>query len=452
MPSTLVDLIAPVPAGNPAVVLPDVDVAVTYGTLRRHVEMLAGTLAAAGIRQGEPVAIALPNGLPLIVAVLAASSIGPAVLLNASSDEAQLRSLLNEAAARVVVVPADAPESVWEAVGASRRGLAIGMDRAGRLYMTQTTLKGSEPEAGTPSRDEVSPRSLHRPQSDPNSLRRPDDIAVVLWTRGTTGRPRRIGLSHANLSISATHVSTTLDLRPDDKCLCVMPIAHVHGLVTAALATLSTGGTLVLPAAFHPLSFWRVARDYGVTWYSAAPDLHQWLLARTADPGSRRPAGAANLRFIRSTGSMLPQAVRQTLESAFGAPVIEAYEVTEAAGEVASTAVDRLRPRRAPPSPPGTSVRVRLLGCVGRATAARIAILDPAGNSLPPDTRGEVAIAGSTVVRGYEDDADATSKFFVGGWFRTGDLGYLDADGYLTLVGLSDREKDPTNSRLIPNP
>ena len=160
-----------------------------------------------------------------------------------------------------------------------------------------------------------------------------------------------MALSHANLSIAVLQIAATLELGPDDVSMCVMPLAHVHGLVTATLATLASGGTVVIPSAFHPVTFWRVARDYGVTWYTAAPQIHQWLLARTADPGVRRPAGAARLRFIRSSGATLPSAVRQTLESAFAVPVIEAYEVTEASGEVASTV--HLRPQHLkPPSPP----------------------------------------------------------------------------------------------------
>ncbi len=182
--------------------------------------------------------------------------------------------------------------------------------------------------------------------------------------------------------------------------------------MTATLATLASGGTVVIPSAFHPVTFWRVARDYGVTWYTAAPQIHQWLLARTADPGVRRPAGAARLRFIRSAGAMLPSAVRQTLESAFAVPVIEAYELTEASGQAASSVpAGQLRPQ----------------------AGVSIAILDAAGRVLGPNTEGEVALAGPTIAKGY-DSVQTTCQFFVDGWFRTGDFGYLDADGCLTLA------------------
>ena len=188
-----------------------------------------------------------------------------------------------------------------------------------------------------------------------------------------------------------------------------MPLAHVHGLVTATLAALASGGTVVIPSAFHPVTFWRVARDYGVTWYTAAPQIHQWLLARTADPGVRRPAGAARLRFIRSSGATLPANVRQTLESAFAVPVVEAYELTEASGQAAVTSV------------PGGQLRPQ--------AGVSIAILDATGSVLGPNTEGEVALAGPTIARGYDSDAQTTGQFLVDGWFRTGDFGYLDAAG-----------------------
>jgi acyl-CoA synthetase (AMP-forming)/AMP-acid ligase II len=126
----------------------------------------------------------------------------------------------------------------------------------------------------------------------------PTDPALILHTSGSTGRPKRVPLSHANLSISASNVAKTYALGPGDVSLCVMPLFHVHGLVASTLATLATGGTVVVPAKFSPLSFWRVARDHGATWYSAVPTIHQLLLAR-AEGGAARPAGAEKLRFTK---------------------------------------------------------------------------------------------------------------------------------------------------------
>jgi acyl-CoA synthetase (AMP-forming)/AMP-acid ligase II len=195
----------------------------------------------------------------------------------------------------------------------------------------------------------------------------------------------------------------------------------VHGLVASTLATLATGGTVVVPAKFSPLSFWRTARDHGVTWYSAVPTLHQLLLARAGDPSdpARRPAGTEKLRFIRSCSASLAPRLMHALESAFGAPVVEAYGMTEAAHQMAS---NRLPPAHRKP------------GSVGSGADVRISIMNKEGRHLGPGERGEVVIQGPNVIRGYENNPEANATSFVDGWFRTGDRGYLDADGDLWLV------------------
>jgi acyl-CoA synthetase (AMP-forming)/AMP-acid ligase II len=222
-----------------------------------------------------------------------------------------------------------------------------------------------------------------------------------------------------NLSISASNVAQTYGLGPGDVSLCVMPLFHVHGLVASTLATLTTGGTVVVPAKFSPLSFWRVARDHGATWYSAVPTIHQLLLAR-AEGGAARPAGAEKLRFIRSCSASLPPQVMHDLESAFGAPVLEAYGMTEAAHQMASNPL--------PPAP-------HKPGSVGPGTGVGISIMNDQGHHLKANERGEVCIKGPNVIRGYENNPEANATSFFGEWFRTGDQGFLDADGYLTLVG-----------------
>jgi acyl-CoA synthetase (AMP-forming)/AMP-acid ligase II len=228
-----------------------------------------------------------------------------------------------------------------------------------------------------------------------------------------------VPLTHANLSVSTGNVARTYALTPDEVSLGVMPLFHVHGLVAATLATLSTGGTVVVPAKFNPLSFWRTARDVGATWYSAVPTIHQLLLARS-EAGAARPAGAEKLRFIRSCSAALPPQVMHDLEAAFGAPVLEAYGMTEASHQMASN-----------PLPPSD----RKPGSVGPGTGVDISIMDIEGRHLKRGERGEVVIKGANVIRGYENNPEANATSFSDGWFRTGDQGFLDAEGYLTLTG-----------------
>ena len=400
IPSTLLDLIDTAPADKTAVILPEQNIRVTYGALRAQVQAVAEQLAAAGVRPGDRVASALPNGLPTIVSFLAASIAGTAAPLNPAYKEDEFRFYLEDTAAKVLILPAEGADDARRAAGDRVPILGIDMDASGSVSLT-----------GVSGRTPVAPPAV-------------DDVALVLHTSGSTGRPKRVPLKHANLSISAQNVARSYALTADDVSLCVMPLFHVHGLVASTLATLATGGTVVVPAKFSPLSFWRVAREYDVTWYSAVPTLHQLLLARAGEPldearGRPRPPGTEKLRFIRSCSAALPPQVMHALEAAFGAPVLEAYGMTEAAHQMASN-----------PLPPIE----RKPGSVGPGTDVRISIMDKDGRHLTQGEPGEVVIQGPNVIRGYENNPEANASSFVDGWFRTGDQGYLDADGYLHLV------------------
>ena len=410
----LTDFLDRAPADKIAVTLPEQNISVTYGNLRNQVKAVAEQLAAAGVRRGDRVATSLTNGLPVIVSFLAAGIAGTAAPLNPAYKEDEFKFYLEDTAAKVLILP---PEGADEARRAAvERGvpiLTIDMDAAGTVTLSD---RGANASAG---RSAASVEGvLDRQPVTPPSV---DDVALVLHTSGSTGRPKRVPLKHANLSISAQNVARSYDLTKDDVSLCVMPLFHVHGLVASTLATLASGGTVVVPAKFSPLSFWRTARDHGVTWYSAVPTLHQLLLARAGDPSdpSRRPAGTEKLRFIRSCSASLPPAVMHALERAFGAPVLEAYGMTEAAHQMTSN-----------PLPPSA----RKPGSVGRGTEVKISIMDQAGNHLAIGEAGEVVIRGPNVITGYENNPDANASSFVDGWFRTGDQGVLDEHGYLTLV------------------
>jgi acyl-CoA synthetase (AMP-forming)/AMP-acid ligase II len=399
--TTLLDMTNPVADDRTAVIQPEQNIRITYGDLRRQVRDVAGALASAGVGRGERVGIALPNGLANIVTFLAASMAGTAAPLNPAYKEEEFRFYLEDTSARVLLLP---PEGSGTSLDEARRAAeALGV----RVITVETDEAGTVSLAGVRSGGAFSAPAV-------------DDIALVLHTSGSTGRPKRVPLSHANLTISASNVARSYALGPEDVSLCVMPLFHVHGLVASTLATLLTGGTIVVPVKFNPLSFWRIAHEHGATWYSAVPTIHQLLLARV-QPGAARPAGAEKLRFIRSCSASLPSQVMHDLEAAFGAPVLEAYGMTEAAHQMSSN-----------PLPPAT----RLPGSVGPGTDVGITIRDGEGRVLAPGERGEVCILGPNVTRGYENNPEANAtSFFEGGWFRTGDQGMLDANGYLTLTG-----------------
>jgi acyl-CoA synthetase (AMP-forming)/AMP-acid ligase II len=394
-PVTLLELLESIPPQQTAIVLPDSNRSITYGGLRDQVSALAEGLAAHGVQRGDRVAMALPNGLPAIVAFLAASVAGTAAPLNPAYKEDEFRFFLEDTDARVLLLPPEGAEDARRAAGDRVKQLSVAIDAGGKVDLV-----------GSSSRRSLAPASS-------------DDIALILHTSGSTARPKRVPLSHANLTGSARNIAASYALGPHDVSLCVMPLFHVHGLIGSTLATLASGGTVVVPPGFNPLSFWRIAKENRATWYSAVPTIHQLLLAR-ADSPSGRPAGADRMRFIRScSASQAPQVMSQ-LEAAFDAPVLEAYGMTEAAHQMASN-----------PLPPD----VRKPGSVGRGTGVQISVMDEQGRHLARGERGEVVIQGRNVTRGYENNPDANRTAFVDGWFRTGDQGYLDENGYLTLVG-----------------
>lgn len=395
VPTTLLGLFELMPAGQTAVIVPEQNIRLTYGQLRQQVTALAEAIAATGVRRGDCVGIALPNGLPTIVALLAASEAGTAAPLNPAYKEDEFGFYLQDTNARVLLLPPDASREARRAAGDNVRTLTVDMDSSGTVFLDSTS-------AGT---------SYERPT--------PDDIALILHTSGSTGLPKRVPLRHANLTISARNVAGSYALSPDDVSVCVMPLFHIHGLVASTLGTLSSGGIVVVPSKFNPLSFWRVAKDHRATWYSAVPTIHQLLLARH-DARDGRPAGAERLRFIRSCSASLPPQVMHDLEAAFGAPVLEAYGMTEAAHQIASNPL--------PPLP-------RKRGSVGLGTNVVISIRDENGSPVATGQHGEVCISGPNVITSYENSPDANSTSFFREWFRTGDQGYLDADDYLSLVG-----------------
>jgi acyl-CoA synthetase (AMP-forming)/AMP-acid ligase II len=370
---------------------------VTYSQLATQVESLSKALNTLGLGKGDRIAIALPNGLEMIASFLAASSVGTAAPLNPAYTRDEFSFYLEDTSARALIVPPGGAIEARAAAGEKIPIIEASADTQGAISFT-------------PSQNSRPARSRETPNAD--------DIALILHTSGTTSRPKRVPLSHRNLMISARNVANTYALTSEDVSLCVMPLFHVHGLVASTFATLLTGGTVVVPGRFNPLSFWSTVRDLRATWYSAVPTIHQVLVSRSK-PGTK-PSGAEHLRFIRSCSAALPPQTMSDMEERFGAPVLEAYGMTEAAHQMASN-----------PLPPGS----RKAGSVGCGTGVAIAVLNDDGEMLSTGEIGEVSIKGPNVFGGYESNEKANRESFTSGWFRTGDQGFLDEEGYLRLVG-----------------
>jgi acyl-CoA synthetase (AMP-forming)/AMP-acid ligase II len=376
-----------------AVIVPELGISVTYDSLRQQVLAMADALASAGIRRGDRVAIVLPNGLPAIVSFLAASIAGTAAPLNPAYPYEEFLFFLGDIDARVLLCPPGGAEFARNAA----------LDRKIPVFPVEMSDKGNVAIVDVPSGASA---------TEPTA----DDIALILHTSGSTGRPKRVPLRHFNLAVSSANIANTYALSEDDISLCIMPLFHIHGLIGSVMATLLSGGTVVVPSKFNALSFWRTVKEHRVTWFSGVPTMHQLLLART----HHKPAEAATLRFIRSCSAPLSAELIHKIESVFGVPFVEAYGMTEAAHQMTSN-----------PLPP----RHRIAGSVGVGTGIRMSVMDKEGNHLGTGQRGEVVIQGASVFRGYENNPEANARAFVDGWFRTGDEGLLDADCYLHLTG-----------------
>jgi acyl-CoA synthetase (AMP-forming)/AMP-acid ligase II len=371
-------------------------VSLTYAALRASIDAVARGLRARGIARGATVALAMPNGLGVVVAFLGIARAGcVAAPLNPAYTQDEFTFYLDDIGPALVLAPPGAAPLARAAAEALRIPVGdvhVAADGAVSVF------------------DRVSDEPLEEPA--------PDDIALFLHTSGTTSRPKGVPLRHENLCASAQNIARWYALTGADVSLCVMPLFHVHGLVFSTLAFLAAGAQVVIPEKFSASAFWPTVAAYRATVVSAVPTILRTLLIRADDDGA--PTGGGHtLRFLRSSSAALPAADFHKIEARFGVPLIEAYSMTEAAHQMCASPLDGERRG----------------GSVGVGAHVEVAILDDDGNELGPDQEGEVAVRGRNVMRGYHNNPAANAVAFTNGWFRTGDRGKKAVDGYLTLVG-----------------
>jgi acyl-CoA synthetase (AMP-forming)/AMP-acid ligase II len=396
--STLADLFSNTDKRQSAIVLPGDGTEIRYGALSDQVDRLAGRLRQSGLRPGQTVAIALPNGIEFLVSFLAATRARlVAAPMNKALEVEEFRFLLENSEARVVITTSGT-NPIRDAASAAH----LPIWTAGRTATGQVELSGPGFSSSTKSIPDAPV---------------PGDLAMLMHTSGTTGKPKAVALTHANLMASVRNISAHYALSRADTGLVVMPLFHGHGLIGAALSSLHAGAKIVLPDRFSAHAFWPLVETHAVTWYSAVPTIHEILLVR-AD--SDHAPSRSGLRFVRSCSSPLSPATLKQLEDRFAAQLVEAYAMTETSHQATSN-----------PLPPG----VRKPGTVGPGTNVEVAIMGDGGKMLEIGNQGEVVVRGETVMHGYYRNPEATRQAFTDGWYRTGDLGILDRDGYLRLTG-----------------
>ena len=374
----------------------------TFAQLCAQVDATVAALNGMGIGRGDRVAIVLPNGPEMASAFIGAAAGATAAPLNPSYRAEEFEFYLTDLNAKALIV-ATSDDTVARTVAAKLTIPVIELHTDVNGPAGNFLLHGERAAALVASRTGGATS---------------DDIALILHTSGTTSRPKIVPLTQRNVCASARNVRDTLRLSAPDRGLNIMPLFHIHGLIAGLLAPLAAGSQVHCTPGFNALKFFTWMSEAKPTWYSAVPTMHQTILARAANNAE---AIAANpLRFIRSSSASLPPQVLLALEKVFDCPVIESYGMTEAAHQMASN-----------PLPNGK----RIPGSVGIAAGPEVSIMDAVGNLLPAGGVGEIVIRGENVTLGYENNAKANGEAFSNGWFRTGDQGVMDREGYVTLTG-----------------
>ena len=381
----------------PAIMAPDRGV-LSYQALLRVTDEVAAAIERAGVKRGDHVAVVLPNGPEMAVAALATMRNATCAPLNPGFKRDEFLFCLQDLRVSAVLLAHD----------------ERGPIRAAANELNVQTIELMCDQAWPAGQVEIAHERTVLHTMPPGG----DDAAIVLHTSGTTSRPKIVPLTQRNLSCSARNVARTLRLGPSDRCLNLMPLFHIHGLVANLFASLYAGGSVACAPGYQNGKFLCWVNELHATWYSAVPAMHQAVLAELTNLPPRTPQRP--LRFARSSSAALPRQVMRDLEATLGAPVIEAYGMTEAAHQMASN-----------PLPPAA----RKAGSVGLAAGPQVGILDQEHQLVESGVHGEIVIRGDNVMPGYLSNPTANQEAFPNGWFRTGDQGYLDAEGYLYITG-----------------
>ncbi|WP_088279770.1 AMP-binding protein [Ideonella sp. A 288] len=370
--------------------------ALDFATLARRCREVGAWLAHLGASRGDTVSLVMPNGPATLQLLLGAMHGGFAVNpVNLLSQPEQMRYVLGHSDCRVVFASPEWTEPVREALATIERPV---------------TLVTVAPESA------VLPLPAVLDLAEP-SAPEADAMALLMYTSGTTGVPKGVMLSQANLAANARAISDEHGLGPGDRVLAVLPLYHINAFAVTMLAPLAHGGSLAMPPRFSAARFWPQAVERGCTWINVVPTMISYLLEGEVPPREL----LARIRFCRSASSALPPEHLRAFEARFGIGVIETMGLTETVAPSFSNPLDPAQ---------------RKLGSVGRASGCEARVIDAQGAPVPDGTTGEIAIRGSNVMRGYyKNDASTAAAFTPDGWLRTGDLGHRDADGFFFVTG-----------------
>ncbi len=392
LPSTLAERFADAPA------IRDERVEMSFRDLERRVAAIASQLQEHGVGRGDVIAVMLPNRSELVLAIFAAWHLGAAATpINPNFTEAEAAHQIDDAGAFLVINKgSDAPTGGRPSIGVND------------LW---EDLPNGEPATGSGTTTGTAPEPVELQD---------DDLALVIYTSGSTGRPKGVMLTHSNAVAMSRTMAETMQMTAEDHCLRVLPLFHVNALMVSMLAPLQVGAQLTIVDGFSAPKFFDVVEQHRPTYFSAVPTIYALLLTKAE---GRQP-DLSSFRFAVCGAAPATRELLAASEEFFGVPILEGYGLTEATCASAVNPIDG-------PRKPGT---------VGPALPGqRIRIVDENLQDVPTEQTGEVLITGPVVMAGYLNNPEATANTIVDGWVRTGDVGKLDDDGYLSIV---DRLKD----------
>lgn len=369
-----------------------------YKQLAEQINKLSKELCELGFGLNRRIAVAMPHGPEAMIAFYAVASIATVVPLNHNCLVTELKNYITLAKVDAIIAKEGHSAPVTQA--AAEAGIPV--------IIMETNGEG----------DFQYSLDVVVPQQPDNDLYHENDIAVVLFTSGTTSTPKVVPLTHANLIKTVETTSQIFDSKEDDRCISVTPLFHIYGIIGPLLSAAVTGSSVICLPSFNPQEFFRILRELQITWYAASPAIHHAV----AEYAERIGVDSSDyaLRLIRSGSAPLPLKVAEKLEKYFNAVVVQGYGLTETSGLATCN----------PPIPEKMKKE-----SVGLVIGCEIGIIDEQGKFLPQAMVGQIVIRGESVIKGYENVDDNGQVFLENGWFATGDQGYFDEDGHLFITG-----------------
>ncbi len=417
---SLIDQRAEMHPGRTFLIDPETDVVCTYEQLRTLCIQVANAVDSLGIEFGSSVAYAMPNGLGAAITILGLHYGGyRAVSINLVAGRDVIAYVLSHSETQLIITQASVSELIEEALHCetfldfnSPKPVIALLDDVQKIQESVFTWHVQPELAPTQT---FKPSELTAFNSADTAIT-PQHDGLLMYTSGTTGRPKGVVLSHQNLLAGGYNVCEGHELIDSDRALCVLPLFHINGLCVTLMGPLVSGSSVVMPSRFSTSKFWAWIQQAECTWFSAVPTQISYLLRDAGEPVS-----CSKLRFGRSASAPLSPDVHGSFEKTFGVPLIETMGLTESAAQILSN-----------PMPPGQ----RKLGSPGLPVGVELRVVDAEGMDTAIGLEGELLIRGKNIMQRYFRNPEATKAAVMdGGWLRTGDLGKLDNEGYVFITG-----------------